>query len=64
MRPRTQRAQIAWGTALTPTLPDNGDIAVGVQSPAAEIVPKFAAPPGTLFTSHLTVVFELPVTMA
>ena len=54
----------AWLTAETVTLAGAGRIAGAEYNPVAEIVPTFALPPVTPFTSHVTFVFELPATLA
>lgn len=54
----------AWLTAVTVTLAGDGRVAGAVYNPAAEIVPALALPPETPSTSHVTLVFVLPVTMA
>jgi len=54
----------AWLTAVTVTLGGDGKFAGAVYTPAAEIVPALAVPPATPFTSHVTLVFGMPVTMA
>ena len=50
----------AWETAVIVTLAGVGGTEGAVYSPVASIMPKVAFPPGTLFTSQLTVVFALP----
>jgi hypothetical protein len=58
----------AWLTALTVTFGGDGRFAgaeyTAVPGAFAAIVPTFEFPPGTPLTSHVTVVFEVPVTMA
>ena len=56
--------KLAWLTAVNVTLAGDGMIAGAVYSPVTEIVPVFAAPAGTPFTSHVTLAFELPGTLA
>lgn len=51
-------------TAVTATLGGDGKITGAVYIPDELIVPAFALPPGTPFTCHDTLVFELPVTLA
>lgn len=54
----------AWLTAVTVTLVCAGIVAGAVYNPDAEIVPALALPPAAPFTSHATLVFVLPVTLA
>jgi hypothetical protein len=51
-------------TASTVTVAGDGKIAGAVYRPAAEIVPVLTLPPVTPFTSHVTLVFVVPVTLA
>ena len=53
----------AWLTAITVTLAGDGITAGAVYSPEPEIVPLAAVPPTTLFTSHVTTMSELPLTV-
>jgi hypothetical protein len=51
-------------TASTVTVAGDGKTAGAVYSPPAEIVPVLALPPVTSFTSHVTLVFVVPATLA
>jgi hypothetical protein len=51
-------------TAAIVTLGVAGIVAGAVYSPAVEIVPLAAEPPTTPFTSHVTAVLVVPVTVA
>lgn len=54
----------AWLTAVTVTFACDGIVVGAVYNPDAEIVPALPLPPAAPFTSHVTLVFALPVTMA
>jgi hypothetical protein len=63
----------AWDTAVMvkvvvtelPRLSDFVGTALGAtKSPVLEIKPSFRLPPAVLFTSHVTAVLEVPVTVA
>ncbi len=58
----------AWLTAVTVTLGDDGStvgaVYVAVPVPVAAIVPTLEFPPAIKFTSHDTLVFEVPATIA
>jgi predicted polyphosphate/ATP-dependent NAD kinase len=51
-------------TAVTVALGGDGKIVGAAYNPVEEIVPLLALPPGTPFTCHVTLVFEVPVTLA
>jgi hypothetical protein len=53
----------AWDTAVTVTVLGFGIFAGAVYSPLEEIVPTVEFPPAWLFTSHMTAVFDVPVTV-
>ena len=53
-----------WLTAVTVAFAPDGRTAGAVNTPVAEIVPDAVPPPATPFTSHVTFVFVLPVTVA
>jgi len=54
----------AWLTAVTVMLAGDGMTVGAVYNPAAEIVPVLVSPPAMSFTSHVTLVFDVPVTTA
>jgi hypothetical protein len=54
----------ACDTAVTVTVLGFGTFAGAVYSPLEEIVPTVEFPPVTLFTSQVTAVFDVPVTVA
>jgi len=51
-------------TASTITVAGEGISSGAVYNPAVEIVPAAALPPVTPFTSHVTLVFAAPATVA
>jgi hypothetical protein len=53
----------ACDTAVTVTVLGFGTFAGAVYSPLEEIVPTVEFPPAWLFTSHMTAVFDVPVTV-
>ena len=54
----------AWEIAVTVTLPRLGTEGGPTYNPVVAIVPTEELPPVTVFTCHVIVVFELPVTVA
>jgi hypothetical protein len=51
-------------TAVTVTLAGDGKSTGALYKPPAEIVPRLAFPPATLFTNQRTLVSAAPVTVA
>lgn len=54
----------AWLFAVTCITAEEGRLSGAVYMPWASIVPRVELPPGTLFTSQVTAVFEVPATLA